>query len=743
MTGSARKYEDRGIIPRCLQSIFASIEKSEEKPTLYVSYMEIYNEICYDLLATKNCSKMLEELPRVIILEDGKGEAHLRNLNVLPVSTEEEAMRLLFLGNTNRAVAETPLNEYSSRSHCIFTIYVSSRPSESKSLVYSKLNLVDLAGSERVYKSHITGSTLNEAKQINLSLHFLQQVILALSESRRIHIPYRNSLMTFILKDSLAGNCLTVMLATLNVSNQNLQETISTCKFAQRVSLLKTDPIINEVIDPYQEILILKNELQELRRQMVLKQSESRSLSKADKSIISVKLDEFLANQKSFKQLQLEPFSTEYCLDVFKMKIHELQEALKIKKEHELENIRADFSDESTYSVKESVLNEEKDREVDYYLKRLSCAYEKAKILAATIDECQVQITYIREKLDGNNEFHSQKRRNILYEELERQQNVYAKSLEQLKEIKKETLQLEGGLAEAKTRINIKTYEKEMYSIKSPKNCSMEKAYDCIKTLSQGCKYDKCGHRYISPKFHVCNTFEQESSHCTNMCADARNCQNQFIQIEKRCISCNPHGFYNSHYNPQNFQYPVHDQCGYQIQNVPLKVQNYDTSLIPSDYIKQKHPAKYLFNTVQCCSSRSSFAYKESQDTVTSLANNQTHLANDLPDQSDECCEIQLVPNKLDKSKDRFDECCLEYSPRRQECALSQINMVQEKCYDNYQSAVVIYPPEEEYQIETKKYNIFNDSDSDEFRKFMATVSLTGDEEIDREICNFYRTRVV
>lgn len=198
---------------------------------------------------------------RVVLLEDAKGESHLRNLNVLPVYSEQEAMRLLFLGDTNRfalrttffhvnilhrlrfrIISETPLNDCSSRSHCIFTIHITMKLTTSGRIRKSKLHLVDLAGlyeetsrsstfltlllfsSERIYKSNITGLTLNEAKQINLSLHYLEQVILALSQSKRFHIPYRNSMLTYMLRDSLSGNCLTVMLATvaLNVHNINV-----------------------------------------------------------------------------------------------------------------------------------------------------------------------------------------------------------------------------------------------------------------------------------------------------------------------------------------------------------------------------------------------------------------------------------------------------------------------------------------------------------------------------------------
>nr|XP_022918414.1 kinesin-like protein KIF6 [Onthophagus taurus] len=268
ITGSPSEYNKRGILPRCIEQIFELTKTTPNLYNIYVSYLEIYNEVGYDLLNSKCQPSKLEELPRVILLEDANGEAHLRNLSVLPVASEQEAMRLVFLGDTNRTIAETPMNEYSSRSHCIFTIYVNSRNESGGKLRRSKLHLVDLAGSERICKAKISGVTLREAKNINLSLHYLEQVILALSQSNRTHIPYRNSMMTYILRDSLSGNSLTSMLATLAITQQNHPETVTTCKFAQRVACISTEAIINEEVDPQQEIEYLRSQVDELRRQL-------------------------------------------------------------------------------------------------------------------------------------------------------------------------------------------------------------------------------------------------------------------------------------------------------------------------------------------------------------------------------------------------------------------------------------------------------------------------------------------
>jgi kinesin family protein 6/9 len=213
--------------------------------------MEIYNESGYDLLDTGRDYAKLEDLPKVIIQED-ETALHYRNLSIQPVATEEEAFNLLFMGDTNKMIAETPSNPASSRSHCIFTIHITSRRAGEEVIRKSKLNLVDLAGSERVSRTKIDGQILKEAKHINLSLHYLEQVIIALHEqslNQRTHIPFRNSLMTLVLRDSLGGNCKTTMIATMSMEPRCIDETISTCRFAQRVALIKNQAMVNEEMD--------------------------------------------------------------------------------------------------------------------------------------------------------------------------------------------------------------------------------------------------------------------------------------------------------------------------------------------------------------------------------------------------------------------------------------------------------------------------------------------------------------
>jgi len=275
ITGGAERYADRGIIPRSLSYIFDQIAKNPSRTfTVHVSYLEIYNENGFDLLDPKHEATKLEDLPKVSLLEDSDQNIHLKNLSVSQASSEEDALNLLFMGDTNRMIAETPMNMASSRSHCIFTVHLTSKLEGSATIRRAKLHLVDLAGSERVAKTGVNGTLLTEAKHINLSLHFLEAVIIALSEKNRSHVPYRNSMMTSVLRDSLGGNCMTTMIATCSVEKRNLDESISTCRFAQRVAMIKNDVLLNEELDPRLLIAKLKQDNQELRQQIAMATGE-------------------------------------------------------------------------------------------------------------------------------------------------------------------------------------------------------------------------------------------------------------------------------------------------------------------------------------------------------------------------------------------------------------------------------------------------------------------------------------
>ncbi|KAJ3219562.1 Kinesin- protein 6 [Dinochytrium kinnereticum] len=335
ITGGAERYGDRGLIPRALQFMFKEANKRQGHHfDISISYLEIYNESGYDLLDSTRDAKKLEDLPKVRLLEDSDQSIHLQNLSVMPAVNEEEALNLLFVGDTNRMIAETPSNPASSRSHCIFIITVTSRREGEERIRRSKLHLVDLAGSERTSRTGINGKLFKEASYINLSLHFLEQVIIALYErgqGKRTHIPYRNSMMTSVLRDSLGGNCMTTMVATVAPEDELIDESISTCRFAQRVALISNIAHVNEEVDPRLLIAKLRREIERLKAELAIARGEKGEVGwegdvmpEYERERIKQAIDDYLTQTSSDATLLLSDF-------------RRIQEAFRIFKQYVLE----------------------------------------------------------------------------------------------------------------------------------------------------------------------------------------------------------------------------------------------------------------------------------------------------------------------------------------------------------------------------------------------------------------------
>ncbi|XP_059838776.1 kinesin-like protein KIF6 isoform X2 [Hypanus sabinus] len=385
VTGGAERYSDRGIIPRTLSYIFGEFQKDSSKVyTTHISYLEIYNECGYDLLDPRHEASKLEDLPKVTIMEDSDQHIHLRNLSLHQANNEEESLNLLFLGDTNRMIAETPMNQASTRSHCIFTIHVSSREPGSATIRRSKLHLVDLAGSERVTKTGVGGQLLTEAKYINLSLTYLEQVIIALAEKNRAHIPYRNSMMTSVLRDSLGGNCMTTMVATLSVDKKNLEESISTCRFAQRVALIKNEAFLNEEVDPRLLILRLKKEIQELKDElaMVTGQTRTDSLSEEEKLKLHELVNNYLEDTDAESSLEIGPDmrKIQYCFHLLKSLVKELQQCrpgLIIENEVSPPDTNEDVVNDAEMKLRE--LLQQRDNEINILVNMLKKEKKRAQ----------------------------------------------------------------------------------------------------------------------------------------------------------------------------------------------------------------------------------------------------------------------------------------------------------------------------------------------------------------------------
>ncbi|XP_073915831.1 kinesin-like protein KIF9 isoform X4 [Castor canadensis] len=183
--------------------------------------------------------------------------------------------RALQQGETNRIIASHTMNKNSSRSHCIFTIYMEahSRTLSDEKYITSKINLVDLAGSERLGKSGSEGRVLKEATYINKSLSFLEQAIIALGDQKRDHIPFRQCKLTHALKDSLGGNCNMVLVTNIYGEAAQLEETLSSLRFASRMKLVTTEPAINEKYDAERMVKNLEKELTLLKQELAIHDS--------------------------------------------------------------------------------------------------------------------------------------------------------------------------------------------------------------------------------------------------------------------------------------------------------------------------------------------------------------------------------------------------------------------------------------------------------------------------------------
>ncbi|XP_059211755.1 kinesin-like protein KIF13B isoform X2 [Centropristis striata] len=278
-TGSGKSYtmmgsaEQPGLIPRLCSSLFSRIvqeAREGESFTVEVSYMEIYNEKVRDLLDPKGNRQALRVREHKVL------GPYVDGLSRLAVSCYEDIESLMSEGNKSRTVAATNMNEESSRSHAVFNIILTHTlmdlQSETRGEKVSKLSLVDLAGSERAAKTGAAGERLKEGSNINKSLSTLGLVISALADqgagkNKSKFVPYRDSVLTWLLKDSLGGNSRTAMVATISPAADNYDETLSTLRYADRAKSIINHAVVNE--DPNARIIReLREEVEKLKEQL-------------------------------------------------------------------------------------------------------------------------------------------------------------------------------------------------------------------------------------------------------------------------------------------------------------------------------------------------------------------------------------------------------------------------------------------------------------------------------------------
>ncbi|KAL7864641.1 hypothetical protein AOLI_G00160610 [Acnodon oligacanthus] len=272
MEGVRNDPERRGVIPNSFEHIFTHISRSQNQQYLVrASYLEIYQEEIRDLLSRDQSRRLeLKERPDTGV--------YVKDLSSFVTKSVREIEHVMNVGNQNRSVGATNMNEHSSRSHAIFVITIECSelgPDGENHIRVGKLNLVDLAGSERQTKTGAQGERLKEATKINLSLSALGNVISALVDGKSTHIPYRDSKLTRLLQDSLGGNARTVMVANIGPASYNVEETLTTLRYSNRAKNIKNKPRINE--DPKDALLReFQEEIARLKEQLEKRSGKKR-----------------------------------------------------------------------------------------------------------------------------------------------------------------------------------------------------------------------------------------------------------------------------------------------------------------------------------------------------------------------------------------------------------------------------------------------------------------------------------
>ncbi|XP_029000484.1 kinesin-like protein KIF18A [Betta splendens] len=358
---------DPGVMYRTMKELFKRMDDAKEEKEFAVafSYLEVYNEQIRDLLANAG---------PLAVREDGSKGVVVQGLTLHQPKSAEHILDALDAGNRNRTQHPTDMNATSSRSHAVFQIYLRQQDktaSLNPNVCVAKMSLIDLAGSERASATNAKGARLREGANINRSLLALGNVINALADpkSKKAHIPYRDSKLTRILKDSLGGNCRTVMIANISPSSKSYDDTHNTLKYANRAKEIKSSLKSNVVsldshIGQYavicekqrQEILQLKQKLKEYEEKNIVpgvgsngistqKQAEFKRISESLQQIFSSRAQirrEQLDLERQLKENELrQRYSEEDNLQVQYFCAKEKTEKATCKHERKLASLRA------------------------------------------------------------------------------------------------------------------------------------------------------------------------------------------------------------------------------------------------------------------------------------------------------------------------------------------------------------------------------------------------------------------
>eukprot|EP00854_Cymbomonas_tetramitiformis_P003485 gene3485-4378_t len=309
-----------GVIPRAVKHIFTALENADSEYSIKVTFLELYNEEITDLLACDARVHPGDKQAKLGLCEDGKGGVLVRGLEEEIVRNQTEILSVLERGTAQRRTAETQLNKQSSRSHSVLTItiHIKETTAEGEELIkVGKLNLVDLAGSENISRSGARDGRAREAGEINKSLLTLGRVISALVEQQS-YVPYRDSKLTRLLRESLGGKTKTCIVATVSPCLNSLEETLSTLDYAHRAKNIRNKPEVNQ------------------------KTTKTALLKEMNQEIEKLKLDLLAAREKDGVFMSKDRHDErEAELESGRVRVKELEETLELKEKQlaEVQNL--------------------------------------------------------------------------------------------------------------------------------------------------------------------------------------------------------------------------------------------------------------------------------------------------------------------------------------------------------------------------------------------------------------------
>uniref|UniRef100_A0A3Q4MX03 Kinesin-like protein n=1 Tax=Neolamprologus brichardi TaxID=32507 RepID=A0A3Q4MX03_NEOBR len=332
---------DPGVMYRTMKELFKRMDDAKEEKEFAVafSYLEVYNEQIRDLLANAGPLAVREDSSKGVVVQ---------GLTLHKPKSAEQILEALDSGNRNRTQHPTDMNATSSRSHAVFQIYLRQQDktaSLNHNVCVAKMSLIDLAGSERASATNAKGARLREGANINRSLLALGNVINALADpkSKKAHIPYRDSKLTRILKDSLGGNCRTVMIANVSPSSKSYDDTHNTLKYANRAKEIKSSLKSNVVsLDSHigQYAVVCEKQRQEIMQlKQKLKEYETKSTGAGAFSTISSQ------KQEEFKRV------SETLRRIFSSQAQIRQEQLDLERQLKENELRQRYSEEDNLQV--------------------------------------------------------------------------------------------------------------------------------------------------------------------------------------------------------------------------------------------------------------------------------------------------------------------------------------------------------------------------------------------------------